>query len=136
MTFDGNGDGTTRNDIGAVEGRARAEQETTTKRTGSNAIRFDGAGFHDSLLPVDASSTTVTVYGQYDGTYAGTLPRLQALNIPGVADQTDTMTGGSGSWEQLSVNFTPGAQGVARIRLLSSDTSAGGECFFDDLEVS
>lgn len=123
-------------DIGAVEGRARAEQETTTKRTGSNAVRFDGAGFHDILLPVDASSTTVTVYGQYDGTYAGTLPTLEVLNIPGQADQSDVMTGGSGSWEALSVNFTPTSQGIARIRLVSGDTSAGGECFFDDLVIS
>ena len=123
-------------DIGAVEGRARAEQELTTTRTGSNAIVFEGAGYHDILLAVDAFSTTVTVYGRYDATYAGTLPQLKVLNIPGVADQTDTMTGGSGAWEALSVNFTPTSQGVARIRLVSNDTSAGGESFFDDLAIS
>jgi hypothetical protein len=123
-------------DVGVVEGRARAEQETSTVRTGSNAIVFEGAGFHDILLPVDASSTTVSVYGQYDATYAGTLPQLKVLNIPGVADQTDTMTGGSGSWEELTATFTPDSQGIARIRLISSDTSAGGECFFDDLTVT
>ena len=123
-------------DIGAVEGRARAELETTTKRTGSNAIVFEGAGFHDILLPVDASSTTVSIYGQYDGTYAGTLPQLKVFNIPGQADQTDVMAGASGSWEALSVNFTPTSKGIARIRLVSNDTSAGGECFFDDLDIS
>jgi hypothetical protein len=123
-------------DIGAVEGRARAEQETSTVRTGSNAIVFEGAGYHDILLAVDASSTTVSVYGRYDATYGGTLPQLKVLNIPGVADQTDTMTGGSGSWEELTATFTPGSQGIARIRLVSSDTSAGGECFFDDLTIT
>ena len=123
-------------DIGAVEGRARAERETTTVRTGSNAIVFEGAGFHDILLPVDASSTTVEVYGRFDATYAGTKPQLKILNIPGVVDQTDIMTGASGAWEQLSINFTPTSQGIARIRLVSNDTSAGGESFFDDLAIT
>jgi hypothetical protein len=122
-------------DIGAVEGRARAEQETTTVRTGGDSVRFDGAGFHDILLPVKAFSYTVTVYGQFDATYTGTLPQLQILNIPGVADQTTTMTVGSGTWEALIATFTPTSQGIARMRLISNDTSAGGECFFDDLTV-
>jgi hypothetical protein len=76
------------------------------------------------------------VYAQHDATYAGTLPTIQALNIPGVADQSDVQTGGSGSFEALQVTFTATEEGVARIRLLSSDTSAGGECFFDDLAIS
>jgi hypothetical protein len=123
-------------DIGAVEGRARAERELTTVRTGDNAMRFDGAGYHQIMLPVDTTLTTVTVYGRYDATYSGTLPQLKVSSIPGVADQTDTMTGGSGAWESLSVNFTPTSSGQVLIRLLSNDTSAGGECFFDDLTVS
>ena len=123
-------------DRGAVEGRARAEQETTTVKTGANAIRFEGAGFHDMLIPVGTSLTTIDVEAYHDGTYAGTLPTLQALNIPGVADQSDVQTGGSGSWESLQVTFTATSDGIARIRLLSSDTSAAGECFFDDLAVS
>lgn len=123
-------------DRGAVEGRARPQQETTTVRTGTNAIRFEGAGFHDMLLPVGTSLTTVDVYAQHDGTYAGTLPQLKALDIPGVADQTDVQTGSSGSFEKLTVTFTATSDGVVRIRLVSSDTSAGGECFFDDLEIS
>jgi hypothetical protein len=64
-------------DIGAVEGRARAERELTTVRTGDNAMRFDGAGYHQIMLPVDTTLTTVTVYGRYDATYSGTLPQLK-----------------------------------------------------------
>jgi FlaG/FlaF family flagellin (archaellin) len=123
-------------DVGAVEGRARPEQETTTVRTGSNAIRFEGAGFQDIFLPVNDASITVSVYGRYDSNYTGTLPQLQVLNIPGVADQTDTMTGGANAWEQLSVTFTPTSKGIARIRLVSNDTSATGESFFDDLDIT
>ena len=126
----------TADDRGAVEGRARAEQETTTVRTGGNAMRFEGAGLHDLLIPVAAQSTTVSVYGRYDSNHTGSLPLLEVFNIPGVADQSDVMTGGANAWEQLTVTFTPTAAGVARVRLSSRDTSATGEAFFDDLTVT
>lgn len=32
--------------------------------------------------------------------------------------------------------FTPSAAGIVRVRVVSSDTSTTGYCFFDDLEVS
>lgn len=123
-------------DIGAVEARARPEKETSTVRTGLNSARFEGAGFHDMPIPVGTGSSTVSVYGRYDANYTGTLPQLKVMNIPGVADQTDVMVGAAGNWEQLSVNFTPTSVGVARIRLVSNDTSRAGNCYFDDLEVT
>jgi len=123
-------------DRGAVEGRARMEKETTTVRTGSNAGRFDGAGFHDMLFPVTATSTTVSVYARKDANYTGTAPQLKVMNIPGVADQTDTHTVAAGNWEELTATFTPTSAGVARIRLISNDTSATGTCYFDDLTVT
>src|SRR3972149_3668988 len=123
-------------DIGAVEARARPEKETSTVRTGLNSARFEGAGFHDMPIPVAASSTTVSVYGRYDSDYTGTLPQLKIMNIPGVADQTDIMVGAANSWEELSINFTPTAVGVCRVRLVSNDTSRDGDCFFDDLTVT
>lgn len=122
-------------DVGPVETRARAEKETSTVRTGANALRFDGAGYHEILLPVSAVATTVSVYGRYDSNYAGNKPKLEVVNIPGGADQSATMTGGANAWEQLSVNFTPTASGICRVRLISQDTSANGKCFFDDLLV-
>jgi hypothetical protein len=123
-------------DRGAVEGRARPEEETTTVNLGSSSIRFEGAGYHDFLVAVDAASTTISVKARYDSNYTGTLPQLQVLNIPGVADQTDTMVAAANTWEDLSVNFTPGSAGIARVRLLSNDTSATGESFFDVLAIS
>ena len=123
-------------DIGAVESRARPEKETTTVRTGSNALRFDRAGYHDIFVPVVASSTTISVYGRFDSNYTGTKPQLKIWNIPGVVDQSDIMTGGADAWEELSINFTPTAVGVCRVRLVSNDTSATGKAFFDDLTAT
>lgn len=124
-------------DRGAVEGRARLEKETTTVRTGANAGRFDGAGYHDILVPVAAQSTTITVYARKDGNYTGTAPQLIISQIPGVADITDTHTAAANTWEQLtSGSFTPTSAGVCRVRLQSNDTSATGQSFFDDLELA
>jgi len=123
-------------DVGAIEARARGQDETGTVRTDSHSMAIKGAGYHDMHLPVDAALTTVSVYARYDGNYTGSLPKLEILEIPGVADQSDIQTGASGSWEALSCAFTPTSAGYVRVRLLSQDTSADGECFFDDLAVS
>jgi hypothetical protein len=63
---------------------------------------------------------------------------MQVLNgtEAGMADATDTATGSSGAWEQLSLNFTPTSAGIVTIRLLSSDTNGGGKMFADDFEVT
>jgi hypothetical protein len=128
---------TTEDDIGAVESRARPHQETTTTRGSSTAsFRFEGAGFHDVLVPVTASSTTISVYGNYDSNHSGSLPQLQVLEIPGVADQTDTMVAAANTWEELTATFTPTAAGIARVRMVCRDTSGTGKVFFDDLTVT
>ena len=123
-------------DRGAVEGRARPEQETTTVRTGSNALRFEGAGWHDFIIPVSNQSTTVSIYGRFDSNYTGSKPILEVLNIDGVADQSDIMTGSADAFEELTATFTPTQDGVCRVRIRSQDTSATGEAFFDDLTVT
>jgi hypothetical protein len=123
-------------DRGAVEARVRPEQETTTKRTGDNAMRLEGAGYHDFLIPVNNASTTVSIYGRYDSNHTGSLPQLQVLNIEGVADQTDTMVAAANTWEELTATFTPTAAGVCRVRVISRDTSIDGVVFFDDLTVT
>ena len=123
-------------DRGAVQHRARPQQETTTVQTGDNSIRFEGAGYHDFLLPVNAEVTTVTIAGRFDANYTGSKPKLDVFNIPGVADQTDIMTGSSGTWEDLTASFTPDTKGIVRVRVTSQDTSVDGEAFFDDLVIS
>lgn len=122
-------------DVGAVEARTRPAQEATTINGGTYAARFDGAGYYDALRPVDASETTISVYARFDSNYSGDLPVLEVLNIPGVADQSDAMSGSADEWEQLSVTFTPSAAGWVRVRLRSRDNSTNGKCFFDDLAV-
>lgn len=126
----------THGDAGAVEARTRPVVEASIVHSGSAAIEFAGAGYHDMLVPVSAASTTVSVYAYRDADYAGDNPILEVLNIPGYADQSDAQTGDAAEWEQLSVTFEPTAAGWCRVRLRSRDTSATGKCYFDDVTVA
>jgi hypothetical protein len=124
--------------VGAYERNDSFGKETSTVRTGSNAISITGPGTQDFELAVDAVSTTVTVYVRWDATYAGTKPQMKVLRgtEAGVSDASTTATGSSGAWEQLSLNFTPAQAGIVTIRLQSNDTNGGGKMFADDFAVS
>jgi hypothetical protein len=124
--------------IGYAERPNTAARESTTKRTGSYAIKLLGPAVQDVKIPVAAASTTVTVYGRYDSAYGGgTLPRMRVLANAecGVTEQTDTVTGAADTWEQLSLNFTPTRAGVVTVRLMS-DGDGDGSAFFDDFAVT
>lgn len=123
---------------GAFERSNTWIKETGTVRNGSNAISITGPGYQDFMTPVDATSTTVSVYMRFDSTYAGTNPQLQLLNGTecGVVNQTVTLTGSANTWTQVSVTFTPTSKGVVTIRLVSLSTASGGKAFADDFNVS
>lgn len=124
--------------VGCYELSNTGVQETGTVRTGSNAIRIPGAGYHDFIIPVSATSTTITIYAQYDAAYSGTLPSMNIINGTecGVANATATQAGAASTFEQLSLTFTPSAAGIVTVRLLSSSTTPTGNSFWDDFNVT
>lgn len=124
--------------VGCYEYGGSAIKETTTVRTGSNAIRIPGAGYNDFVIPVNATATTVTVYGRYDSAYSGTLPSLNIINGTecGVANATATCVGAANAFELLSLTFTPTAAGIITLRLLSRSTTPTGSAFFDDFAIT
>ena len=124
---------------GAMERHDTAAKETTTVRTGSTGINITGPGDHEFAVPVDATSTTISVYARYDTTHAATnKPQMLIVNGGecGVADATATMTAAADTWEQLSLNFTPTQKGVVTVRLVSRAAGGSGKAFFDDFAVS
>lgn len=123
--------------VGCYEISNTAVKETTTVRTGSNAIKIASAGYHDFDIPVAASAATITVYGRYDGSYAGTLPSMNIIKGTecGVSDASDVMVVGANTWEQLSLSFIPTTAGIITIRLISSTTAPTGNTFFDDFSI-
>lgn len=124
--------------VGALERSNTWAKNTGTVRTGSNSISITGPGYQEFLVPVDATSTTISVYVRWDATYAGTKPQLMidANGEIGVSAETKTATGSSGSWEQLTLSaFTPTAKGIVMLRVISNDTNGGGQVFVDDFAV-
>lgn len=133
------GGGSTSYAWGAYERHDTAARETSTVRTGSNAINITGPGDHDFYVPVSAASTTITVYARYDSSHATTnKPQMQVLNGEecGVSTATVTMTQGVDTWELLSLNFTPTRSGIVTVRLISRSAAGSGKAFFDDFGVS
>lgn len=121
----------TASDLGAIQNRNRLDRDNSVVYDGTYSARFDGAGWHDFIIPVQAALTTIRAYARYDGSYGGgDLPQMIIMNIPGLADQTDTMTAAANTWEQLSIAFTPTSSGWVRVRLKSRDNS-NGHTYFD-----
>lgn len=123
--------------VGCYERGDTAVKDTGTVRTGPNSIRIAGPGVQDFNMDVNASLTNVRVWVQWDGNYSGTKPQMFALanGENGVTLQTATAVGSSGSWELLSVSFTPTSAGIITIRLQSNSTTPTGMTYFDDFYV-
>lgn len=134
----GSGIGSLLRAVGPFERGNSGTREAVTIRSGAFAIKLLGPGYQDVEVAVAVASTTISVYGRFDGTYAGGKPSMKVLNggEAGVADATATMTGAANTWEQLTLNFTPTKPGIVTVRLMSSDTNGGGAAFFDDLTAT
>lgn len=127
------------NGLGYLERHETGVKETSTVRTGSAALVLGGPADHEFDVPVDAVSTTLSIYGRYDTNHATTnKPQMLVVNGGecGVADATATMTVGVDTWEQLSLNFTPARAGIVTIRLVSRAAAGNGKAFFDDFAVT
>jgi hypothetical protein len=134
------GGASTSNGIGALERHDTAAKETGTTDAGGVGISISGPGDHSFLIPVDATSTTITIRGRYDTNHGTTTkPRavLLASDAIGVATQTVTMTAAVDTWETLTfAAFTPSAAGVVEIRLENRASAGNGLAFFDSWTVA
>lgn len=124
--------------VGCYEYGGSAIKETVTVKTGANALRIPSAGYIDFEVPVNTSvSQTITIYAQFDSFYSGTKPSMNIVNGGecGVTSASSTQTGSSGSWEQLTLTFTPTSNGIITVRLISASTTPTGNAYFDDFQV-
>ncbi len=132
------GDISPRSAVGALERGNSFGQETVTYHTGANAISITGPGYQDFDIPVDATSTTVSLYILRDGTYAGSPPQMVILNGEECGVQpysTFAAASVANTWEQLSYTFTPVRAGIITMRLVSNDNNGGGKVVVDDFLV-
>lgn len=124
--------------VGCLEFGNSGEKEIITTRSASVALRIKGPGYHDFDFPVDATLTTISVYGRYSSGYSGTLPQMKLIKglECGVSNDSVTLTGLANTWTQMSLSFTPTAKGIVTIRLQCNTTNTTGTAYFDDFSVT
>lgn len=117
--------------------------ETTTFRTASPAEKLTPT---NAILKLKASrkriaiasgqSATVSVYVRKDGSYGGSAPRLVLLANPALGIDNDvvldTMTVGSGVWEQLTGSSSPVAEEDGVLECYVDCDGTAGNVFVDD----
>jgi hypothetical protein len=101
---------------------------------------FTGPGDHDIHVPVDASSTTVSIRVTYDTNHGtGSKPQAELLDASdiGVATETKTATVGVDTYETLTFSaITPTSKSFVTIRLRSRSAAGNGVAKFDTLTVT
>lgn len=125
---------------GALELHNTAAQETTVVDASGSGLDIVGPGSHELVIPVDATSTTLTIRVRYDANH-GTTNKPQAILLAsgqiGVETETKTATGSAGSWETLTFTaFTPTAAGAVRLRIVSRSAAGNGIAYFDTLTIT
>lgn len=122
---------------GPLERHDTGTVDTSVWHNASPAIRITGPGSQRINIPVDAVSTTVSIWAYADTNHgSGTPPQLKLIANPiiGVSAQTVTMSATTGSWVQITLAaFTPTAKGQVTLELVSRSAAASGYACFDDL---
>jgi hypothetical protein len=128
--------------IGAMECHDFGTENTSAADGGSGScLELVGPGDHDIIVPVDASSTTISLKVKYDSaTYGGTdYPQAILLDAGdiGVSTETETATSSaSDAYETLTFTaFTPTRKSWVKIRLINRSTAGAGKCWFDSVTV-
>ena len=132
--------GQTLNAAGAMERANTGVQDTTTVHTASgSSVKLAGPSYHEFQVPVDAASTTLSIWARYDT--AANAPEFRILAAPelGIAnDVVGTWTDpGINAWAQISCAAqTPTAKGVLTVRVRNTGTNAAANCWFDDAAIA
>lgn len=124
--------------VGALErGDTLLQAQSPAPPSGTNIWQTTGPGYQTLLLPVSAVADGFSIVVQRDSSYSPapglSNPALVMLPNPmiGVAGQTVVDSGGSGSWNTLSLApFTPSGTGWVTLRLVSYDGTGGSVVSF------
>lgn len=119
--------------------------ETTTYRTAAPSEKLTPSGATANFklrsavkrAPIAATKTlTVSVYVQKDGSYTGSAPRLIARANPALGYDSDTvldtLSVGSGVWEQLTGTTTPVAEETGVMEFYVDCDGSAGNVYVDD----
>jgi hypothetical protein len=113
-----------------------ATQDATSVISGTNSLKIAGKGELSVFVPVDATSTTVSVKTE-SASYGGTdYAQMILVANPSIGVTTDTQTATDATEQTLtSGSFTPTAKGVVEVRLISRSSSGASSTYFDALTL-
>lgn len=129
------GGGSASNGVGYMELHNASVQDTSTVPSGqTSAGKLTGPGDQDILIPVDATSTVISLQVEMSSGYGGTnyaSATLLAEGELGVTTQTETCSSTLSAFQTLTFSsFTPSKAGWVRIRITSFDTSGTANVWF------
>ncbi|MCD6311018.1 MAG: hypothetical protein J7M11_00950, partial [Elusimicrobia bacterium] len=78
---------------------------------------------------------TITAYAQYNSDYGGAAKPKITLYNNGV-NSSAQITGGTDTWEKLTVSGTPSGKGVLFLEAEGFSTAVGAKYFVDDIQVN
>jgi hypothetical protein len=126
--------------VGAFERHDNVVREATVVDASTYAMALAGQSDVTISIPVDATSSTISIRTRFDAEHATTnRPRavLLANAEIGVTTQTVTAVGAVDTWETLTFTAqTPSAKGIVQIRLEARSATGAGRAFFDTLSVT
>lgn len=100
---------------------------------GANSLKITGQGEVSLWIPVDATSTTVTVHTKSSSYGGSTWPQLIVVANPSLGITSDKSVSATSASDQsiTTASFTPTAKGVMEVRLISNSTSTSSSTYFD-----
>jgi len=120
---------------GATERHDTTIVQTGVVQAGAAALQLTGPGSMEWLVPVAATSTSLTIYTRVDANYGTTNPPVFEVDAEpqyGVAYASATASSSTGSWHQIAISsFTPTSAGWVKVRVRAKPDAANGICYID-----
>jgi hypothetical protein len=124
--------------IGYIEATAVAQDAASAiTGGGANSLKMTAAGEVSFYLPVEASSTTISVKTKSTSYGGASYPQLIVQPNPSLGVAGTTVTASDATEQTLTTGaFTPTAQGVVEVRLISRSSATDSSTWFDLLTVT
>lgn len=133
--------------VGYLERHNSGEKETSVVDSGYS-IRLTGPSSQDMYLPINSTTSAISVKCRYDSAHGTTTPpTLSIMSQPGIGipdnyggsgiNQVITAPTTSGTWNTLtSSSLSPTANGVVKLILSNHSSSPSGLAYFDTFSVT
>ncbi len=125
--------------VGAFERHDQGQRDSVTYDVSPTSLRIIGVGDVELTIPVDATSTTISIRNRFDTAHGTGAPPdmvLLASGEIGVTTQTVAAAANANTWQTITLAaINPTAKGYVTLRLRAHSAVSNGLCWFDSLSV-